>query len=121
MDRLPPNTSRGRFLEPVPHPAAYRDALTRRSALSQSRTLYVGMAVHQESLALASVAQDQGAEGVSLGTSGPRQGDSDTLLRRLPSTSPPLVFVYAAGPCGAWLSRSRTKQGFPCWVGAPSL
>jgi hypothetical protein len=75
-----------------------------------SRTLYVGLDVHQESLAVASVAQDHGATGVALGKSGTRQGDLDPLLRRPPANSPPLVFVYAAGPCGSWLSRSWTVQ-----------
>ena len=88
--------------------------------MSQSRTLYVGMDVHKESIAVASVAQDHGAEVVSLGTSGTRQCDIDQLLRQLRSKGQQLVFVYEAGPCGSWLSRSLTKKGFVCWVVAPS-
>ena len=38
--------------------------------MSQSRTLYVGMDVHKESIAVASVAQAHGAEVISLGTLG---------------------------------------------------
>jgi hypothetical protein len=53
--------------------------------MSQSSTLYVGMDVHKESMAVASVAQDHGAEVVSLGTVGPRQCASDKLLRQLRS------------------------------------
>lgn len=45
---------------------------TRRSAMSQSTTLYVGMDVHKESIAVAYVAQAHGAEVVSLGTIGTR-------------------------------------------------
>src|ERR671938_766547 len=94
---------------------------TRRSAMSQSSTLYVGMDVHKESIAVADVAQAYGAEVVSLGTLGTRQCDIDKLIRQLQSKSKPLVFVYEAGPCGYWLYRYLTKKGYVCWVVAPSL
>ena len=71
--------------------------------MSQSSTLYVGMDVHKESIAVASVAQDHGAEVISLSTIGTRQCDIDKRLRQLQSQSKPLVFVYEAGPCGSWL------------------
>ena len=71
--------------------------------MSQSSTLYVGMDVHKESIAVASVAQDHGAEVVSLGPSGTRPCDIDKLIRPLQSKSKQLVFVYEAGPCGYWL------------------
>src|SRR5207247_6555545 len=93
----------------------------RRSAMQQSRTLYVGLDVHKESIAVAYVAQEHGAEVISLGTVGTRQCAIDQLLRHLQSKSPQLVFVYEAGPCGSWLSRSLMKQGDVCWVVAPSL
>jgi methylmalonyl-CoA mutase cobalamin-binding subunit len=38
--------------------------------MSQSSTLYVGMDVHKDSIAVAYVAQDHGAEVISLGTIG---------------------------------------------------
>src|SRR5437764_821701 len=94
---------------------------TRRSAMSQSSTLYVGMDVHKESIAVAYVAQEYGAEVVSLGTVGTRQCDIDKLIRQLQSKSKQLVFVYEAGPCGYWLYRYLTKKGYTCWVVAPSL
>src|SRR5262244_2183339 len=94
---------------------------TRRSAMQQSSTLYVGMDVHKESIAVAYVAQAHGAEVVSLGTIGPRQCDIDKLLRHLQSKGQQLVFVYEAGPCGYWLYRYVTKKGQVCWVVAPSL
>src|SRR5215472_14218507 len=93
----------------------------RRSAMSQSSTLYVGMDVHKESIAVAYVAQEYGAEVVSLGTIGTRQCDIDKLIRQLHSKSKQLVFVYEAGPCGYWLYRYLTKKGYVCWVVAPSL
>jgi transposase len=79
------------------------------------------MDVHKESMAVAYVAQAHGAEVISLGTMGTRQCDIDTLIRQLRSKSKQLVFVYEAGPCGSWLSRSLMKQGDVCWVVAPSL
>jgi transposase len=79
------------------------------------------MDVHKESIAVASVAQDHGAEVISLGTIGTRQCDIDMLIRQLQSKSKQLVFVYEAGPCGDWLYRDLTKKGYTCWVVAPSL
>jgi transposase len=89
--------------------------------MSQSTTLYVGMDVHKEFIAIAYVAQEHGAEVVSLGTIGTRQCDIDKLIRQLQSKSKQLVFVYEAGPCGYWLYRYLTKKGHSCWVVAPSL
>src|SRR6266516_1380356 len=94
---------------------------TRRSAMSQSRTLYVGMDVHKETMAVASVAKDHDAEVVSLGTFGTRQCDIDHLMRKLQSKAKHLVFVYEAGPCGYGLYRSLTKKDSVGWVVAPSL
>jgi transposase len=89
--------------------------------MPQSTTLYVGMDVHKESIAVAYVAQDHGAEVVYLGTVGTRQCDIDKLIRQLQSKSNHLIFVYEAGPCGYWLYRYLTKKGHVCWVVAPSL
>jgi transposase len=89
--------------------------------MQQSSTLYVGLDVHKGSIAVAYVAQDHGAEVISLGNIGTRQCDIDKLIRRLQSKSPHLVFVYEAGPCGYWLYRYLTKKGQVCWVVAPSL
>jgi transposase len=89
--------------------------------MPQSSTLYVGLDVHKESIAVAYVAKAHEAEVVSLGSLGTRQGDIDTRIRRLHSQSPHLVFVYEAGPCGYGLYRYLTKKGYVCWVVAPSL
>jgi len=89
--------------------------------MQQSSTLYVGLDVHKESIAVAYVAQDHGAEVVSLGTIGTRQCAIDKLLRHLQSKGQQLVFVYEAGPCGYWLYRYLMKKGYVCWVVAPSL
>jgi transposase len=89
--------------------------------MTQSSTLYVGMDVHKDSIAVAYVAQEHQAEVVYLGTIGTRQSDIDKLLRRLQSKSKYLVFVYEAGPCGYWLYRYLSKKDQVCRVVAPSL
>jgi transposase len=89
--------------------------------MSQSRTLFMGMDVHKESIAVAYVAQDHGAEVTYLGTIGTRQCDIDQLIRKMQSKAKHLIFIYEAGPCGYWLYRYFTKKGYDCWVVAPSL
>jgi transposase len=79
------------------------------------------MDVHKESIAVAYVGQDYGADVISLGTVGTRQCDIAKLIRQLQSKSKELVFVYEAGPGGYWLYRYLTKKGHGCWVVAPSL
>jgi transposase len=89
--------------------------------MPQSSMLYVGMDVHKDSIAVASVAEDRPPDVVFLGAIGTRQCDIDQLIRKLQSKSQHLVFVYEAGPCGYWLYRYLTKKGHVCWVVAPSL
>jgi hypothetical protein len=55
--------------------------------MPQSRTLYVGMGVHKDSIVVAYIAQKYGAEVVSLGPIGTRQCDIDKLIRQLQSKS----------------------------------
>jgi transposase len=86
-----------------------------------SRTLDVGLEVHQASSAVAYVAPDHGAEVTDLGTLGTRQADMDHLGRTRQSTAQPLVVVDAAGPCGYGLSRYLRHKGDHCWVVASSL
>ena len=86
-----------------------------------SKTLYVGLDVHKESIAVAYAPEERGAEVVSLGSIGTRQCDIDKLIRQLQSKGAGLVFVYEAGPCGYWLYRYLTRKGLSCHVVAPSL
>ena len=86
-----------------------------------SRTLYVGLDVHKDSIAVAYAPEDRGAEVVSLGAIGTRQCDIDKLIRKLQSKGAALVCVYEAGPCGYWLYRYLTRKGLRCDVVAPSL
>ena len=73
--------------------------------MSQSNTLFIGMDVHKESIAVAYVAQEHGAAVPYLGAIGTRQCDIEQLMRKRQSKATHLVFLYEAGPCGSWLSR----------------
>ena len=83
-------------------------------------TLFIGLDVHKETIAVAYVGEEREAEVISLGTIGTRQGDIDKLIRKLHSKGKTLHFVYEAGPCGYWLYRYLTKKNLTCWVVAPS-
>ena len=86
-----------------------------------SKTLYVGLDVHKDAIAVAYAPEDRGTEVLSLGSIGTRQSDIDKLIRKLQSKGATLVFVYEAGPCGYWLYRYLTGKGLSCHVVAPSL
>src|SRR6266540_6063426 len=86
-----------------------------------SKTLFVGLDVHKDSIAVAYAPEDRGTEVVSLGPIGTRQCDIDKLIRRLESKGATPVFVYEAGPCGYGLYRYLAGKGFACHVVAPSL
>jgi transposase len=89
--------------------------------MRHSSTLYVGLDVHQDAIAVAYVAKEHDAEVISLGAIGTRQADIDQRIRKMPSKATHLVFVDEAGPCGYWLYRYLMKKGHGCWVVAPSL
>lgn len=71
--------------------------------MKNSSTLFVGLDVHKDTLAVAYVATDHDAEVSELGAIGTRQTDIDHLVRKLQSKAQHLVFVFEAGPCGSWL------------------
>ena len=88
-----------------------QDKRVRRSALiNSSKTLYVGLDVHKESIAVATVAEQQGAEVISLGSIGTRQCDIDKLIRRCQSKASRLVFVYEAELSRSWASRQSARS-----------
>ena len=87
------------------HVTLHDPSRTRRSALRQSRTRYIGMDVHKDSIAVAYIAQEHDAEVISLGTIGTRPCDIDHRIRKLPSKATHLLLVDEAGPCGSWLDR----------------
>ena len=88
--------------------------------MAQGSTLFVGLAVHKETIAVAYVAEDREAEGVAFGTIGTRQGAIDKLSRKLQAKGKRLPLAYEAGPCGYWLYRYLTKKNLRCWVMTPS-
>ena len=88
--------------------------------MAHTSTLFIGLDVHKETIAVAYVAAEREAEVISLGTSGTRQGDIDKLVRRLQAKGKIRHFVYEAGPCGYWLYRYLTKHHLTCWGVAPS-
>jgi transposase len=89
--------------------------------MGEDTTLFVGLDVHKDSIAVAYAAEERGAEVVFLGQIGTRQCDLDKLVRRLRSKAARLVFAYEAGPCGYVLYRYLSSKGIPCLVVAPSL
>src|SRR3990170_4500250 len=124
VERLTPDSPRGlAYGRPEPQCALGTfHTRARRSAMEQSsKTLYVGLDVHKDSIAVAYAPEERGAEVLSLGAIGTRQCDIDKLIRKLQSKGAALVFVYEAGPCGYWLYRYLARKGLSCHVVAPSL
>jgi hypothetical protein len=70
--------------------------------MPQSRTRFIGMDVHKDTIAGAYVAHEHGAEGTCRGPIGPRQGAIEQLRRPRPSQAQHRLFVSEAGPCGSW-------------------
>ena len=89
--------------------------------MTEPTPLFVGLDVHNDSIAVAHAQGPCADPPVCVGAIGSRQADLDKLVRRLQSKTPALVFAYEAGPCGYGLHRYLTGQGFACQVVAPSL
>jgi transposase len=89
--------------------------------MSQSTTLFGGMDVHKETIAVAYVAQEHAADVTYLGTIGTRQCAMDQRIRKRPSKAQHLLCIYEAGPCGYWLYRYLQQKDDACGVVAPSL
>jgi transposase len=88
--------------------------------MAYTSTRFVGLDVHKETIAVAYVGEERGAEVTSVGTIGPRQSAIDKLIRKLQAKGQKLHLVYEAGPCGYWLYRYLSRKGLTCWVVAPS-
>jgi transposase len=82
--------------------------------MSPSSALFSGIDVHKDSIAVAYVAQDHGAEVLYLGAIGTPPCDIDHLIRQRPSNATPLLFVAEAGPCGSRLYQYLPNKGSDC-------
>jgi transposase len=89
--------------------------------MHQASTLFVGLAVHKDSIAVAYAREARDTEGIFRGRLGTRQCDLDKRIRTLSSQAKQLVCVDEAGPCGSWLYRDRPKKHRRGGVVAPSL
>src|SRR6059036_3225848 len=89
--------------------------------MSEPTTLFVGLDVHKDSIAVAHAEAHRDDPPHYVGSIGTRQADVDKLVRRLHAKAPKLVFAYEADPCGYVLHRYLTGQGLDCRVVAPSL
>jgi transposase len=89
--------------------------------MAEPTTLFVGLDVHKESIAVAHASADRASDIVEVGQVGTREADIDKLIRRLHSQASELVVAYEAGPCGYGLYRTLTRKGITCLVVAPSL
>src|SRR3989441_9888546 len=80
-----------------------------RSAMGESsKTLFVRLDVHKDTIAVAYAAEDRSTEVAALGMIGTRQCDIDKLIRKLESERAPFAIAYEAASCGSWLRRDPT-------------
>ena len=81
---------------------------------------YVGLDVHQETLAV-SVAEGDGGEVRFVGTIANTEEAIEKLVKQLKKGASDLRFCYEAGPCGYGIQRQLSDLGWDCQVVAPSL
>jgi hypothetical protein len=87
--------------------------------MAKSTPLYVGLDVHEDSIAVAHATGASAAPPVFVGEIGTRQADLDKVIRRLQGKAPELRFAYEAGPSGYGVypgHRHRTGAS-PCCAG----
>ncbi len=82
--------------------------------MAHCTTVFVGLDVHKDSIAVAYALEDRREEPVYLGPIGTRQCDIDKLLRQMLSKAKQVIFAYEAGPFGYGLYRYLSRRGFAC-------
>jgi len=88
--------------------------------MAHDTTVFVGLDVHKDSIAVACIGSHLDDAIVDVGTIGTQQYAIDRLLKKLAGRAH-LKLVYEAGPCGFWLQRYLAGKGQDCLVAAPSL
>jgi hypothetical protein len=84
--------------------------------MGHTSTVFVGLAVHQETIAVAYGAEERGAEVTSLGTSGARQCDIAKVIRKLPAKGKTCTWCTKRGPVGTGcLGSSRRRISRAGW------
>ena len=84
-------------------------------------TIYVGIDVSKDKLAVAIAAGGARDEVLSLGTFGNTPASVDRLLKKLSARGASVLVCYEAGPTGYGLYRQVRAFGLECYVVAPSL
>jgi hypothetical protein len=89
--------------------------------MSHSSTLFGGMDVHKDSIAVVYVAQEHGAESMELGAMGTHPCNLDQLIRKLPSKATHLSCVYEYWRAHGLSPAIQETPGGPWWhtVGTP--
>jgi hypothetical protein len=82
--------------------------------MAPTSTLFIGLDVHKETIAVAYVGEERGAEVTSRGTVGTRQGDIDKLIRKLQGKGKTLP-LDRVGTGGSAPSRKR-PSGVGSWL-----
>ena len=86
-----------------------------------NNTIFVGLDVHKETIAVAVAEGRRGGEVLQLGNFLNRPDHIKKLVERLARGNRILSFCYEAGPCGYGLYRQLVALGHECLVAAPSL
>ena len=89
--------------------------------MNDSNTVFVGLDVHKNSIAIALADSGRNGEIRHYGTVGGDIVSFGKAVRKLRSCHSQLHFVYEAGPCGYEIYRYLTGLGLTCDVIAPSL